>query len=143
MKLNDTKKNCLLCFPSKYPLIWSNSDFRVVLINDQSYPGYCRVESIAHVKEMTDLSDLKRQEFMRIVFIVEAALRSHLMPEKINLAALGNITPHLHWHIIPRYRHDNHFPESIWSNSKRTKKQELSESEILTLKKLIQKKLSN
>jgi diadenosine tetraphosphate (Ap4A) HIT family hydrolase len=101
------------------------------------------VESILHIKEMTDLINSKRHELMGIVFMVESVLRENLNPDKINLATLGNITPHLHWHIIPRYRHDNHFPESIWSNSKRTKKQELSESEILTLKKLIQKKLSN
>ena len=137
------ENNCLLCLPSRYPLIWSNSDFRVVLINDHSYPGYCRVESIAHVKEMTDLSDSRRHEFMRIVFMVEEALRSHLVPEKINLATLGNITPHLHWHIIPRHKYDNHFPESIWSNPKRAEKKELSESEILTLITLVQKKLSN
>ena len=137
------KNNCLLCLPLKYPLIWSNLDFRIVLINDHSYPGYCRVESISHVKEMTDLSDLKRQEFMRIVFIVEAALRVHLMPEKINLATLGNITPHLHWHIIPRYKLDNHFPESIWSNPKRSEKKELLESESSILIEYIQKKLSN
>ena len=137
------KNNCLLCLPSKYPLIWSNSDFRIVLINDHSYPGYCRVESIPHVKEMTDLSDLKRQEFMRIVFIVEASLRTNLMPEKINLATLGNITPHLHWHIIPRYKLDNHFPESIWSNPKRSEKKELLESESLILIEHIQKELSN
>ena len=137
------ENNCLLCLPSRYPLIWSNSDFRVVLINDHSYPGYCRVESIAHVKEMTDLSDSRRHEFMRIVFMVEEALRSHLVPEKINLATLGNITPHLHWHIIPRYKVDNHFPESIWSNPKRSEKKELLESESLILIEHIQKELSN
>jgi diadenosine tetraphosphate (Ap4A) HIT family hydrolase len=137
------ENNCLLCLPSRYPLIWSNSDFRVVLINDHSYPGYCRVESIAHVKEMTDLSDSRRHEFMRIVFMVEEALRSHLVPEKINLATLGNITPHLHWHIIPRYKLDNHFPESIWSNPKRSEKKELLESESLILIEHIQKELSN
>ncbi|MDG2252494.1 MAG: HIT family protein [Methylophilaceae bacterium] len=137
------EKGCLLCLPSKYPLIWSNSDFRVVLINDHSYPGYCRVDSVIHVKEMTDLSDSKRHEFMRIVFIIESVLRSHLIPEKINLASLGNITPHLHWHIIPRYKLDNHFPESIWANPKRAEKKELSESESLILIALIQKKLSN
>jgi diadenosine tetraphosphate (Ap4A) HIT family hydrolase len=137
------ENNCLLCLPSRYPLIWSNSDFRVVLINDHSYPGYCRVESIAHVKEMTDLSDARRHEFMRIVFMVEEALRSHLVPEKINLATLGNITPHLHWHIIPRYKYDNHFPESIWSNPKRAIEKELSEPESLILIEDIQKKLSN
>ena len=80
---------------------------------------------------------------MRIVFIVEAALRVHLMPEKINLATLGNITPHLHWHIIPRYKLDNHFPESIWSNPKRSEKKELLESETLILIEYIQKKLNN
>ena len=137
------ENNCLLCLPSRYPLIWSNSDFRVVLINDHSYPGYCRVESIAHVKEMTDLSDARRHEFMRIVFMVEEALRSHLVPEKINLATLGNITPHLHWHIIPRNKYDNHFPDSIWSNPKRAIKKELSEPESLILIEDIQKKLSN
>jgi diadenosine tetraphosphate (Ap4A) HIT family hydrolase len=137
------ENNCLLCLPSRYPLIWSNSDFRVVLINDHSYPGYCRVESIAHVKEMTDLSDSRRHEFMRIVFMVEEALRSHLVPEKINLATLGNITPHLHWHIIPRYKLDNHFPESIWSNPKRSEKKELIESESLILIAHIQNFLSN
>ena len=137
------EKDCVLCLPSKYPTMWSNSDFRVVLINDHSYPGYCRVESILHIKEMTDLSNIKRHELMGIVFVVESILRENLIPDKINLATLGNITPHLHWHIIPRYKNDNHFPESIWSNSKRTKKKELSESEILTLITLVQKKLSN
>ena len=137
------ENNCLLCHPSKYPLIWSSSDFRVLLINDHYYPGYCRVESIIHVKEMTDLSDSKRHEFMRIIFKIEGVLRSYLMPEKINLATLGNITPHLHWHIIPRFKLDNHFPESIWSNPKRGEKKELSETESLVLTELIQKKLSN
>ena len=137
------EKDCVLCLSPKYPIIWSNSDFRVVLINDHSYPGYCRVESILHIKEMTDLSNIKRHELMGIVFVVESILRENLIPDKINLATLGNITAHLHWHIIPRYKHDNHFPESIWSNPKRTRKKELSESEILTLVTLIQKKLNN
>tara|TARA_B100000780_G_C21085225_1_gene437159 strand:+ start:318 stop:743 length:426 start_codon:yes stop_codon:yes gene_type:complete len=141
--LDKKLKNCSLCLPSEYPLIWSNSDLRVVLINDNSYPGYCRVESIHHVKEMTDLSNTNRQEFMRIVFIIESVLRIHLTPEKINLATLGNITPHLHWHIIPRYKLDNHFPKSIWSDPKRFEKKELSEAESLILIALIQEKLCN
>ena len=46
---------------------------------------------------------------------VEAALRELLHPDKINLASLGNMTPHLHWHVIPRFRDDPHFPNAIWS----------------------------
>jgi diadenosine tetraphosphate (Ap4A) HIT family hydrolase len=46
---------------------------------------------------------------------VEAALRSLVAPDKINLAALGNMVPHLHWHVIPRWRDDSHFPAAIWA----------------------------
>jgi diadenosine tetraphosphate (Ap4A) HIT family hydrolase len=51
---------------------------------------------------------------MLVVFTVEAALRELLRPEKINLASLGNVTPHLHWHVIARFRDDPHFPNPIW-----------------------------
>lgn len=64
---------------------------------------------------MTDLSDSDRAHFMKVVFAVEAALRELLHPGKINLASLGNQTPHLHWHVIPRYQDDAHFPSPVWS----------------------------
>lgn len=51
---------------------------------------------------------------MHVVFAVESALRDLLHPDKINLASLGNATPHLHWHVIPRFRGDPHFPDPIW-----------------------------
>jgi len=56
---------------------------------------------------------------MSVVFAVEQAVRETLQPEKINLASLGNMTPHLHWHIIPRYRQDKTFPNPIWGQSRR------------------------
>jgi diadenosine tetraphosphate (Ap4A) HIT family hydrolase len=49
------------------------------------------------------------------VFRVEAALRICLQPEKVNLASLGNMTPHLHWHVIPRRSGDPTFPQPIWA----------------------------
>lgn len=112
---------CKLCQTSSYPLIWQDKNFRVVLINDQSYPGYCRVESINHVKEMTDMDPSDRAKCMSIVFDVEKIIRSFLKPDKINLSSLGNITPHTHWHIIPRYTNDSHFPQSIWSEKNNKK----------------------
>ncbi|MCY1244752.1 hypothetical protein D9M72_578480 [compost metagenome] len=42
-----------------------------------------------------------------------------MAPDKVNLAAFGNMVPHLHWHIIPRYRWDTHFPEAIWAAPQR------------------------
>ncbi len=52
---------------------------------------------------------------MNAVFAIEATLRELLHPDKINLASLGNVAPHLHWHVIPRYRDDRHFPAPIWA----------------------------
>jgi diadenosine tetraphosphate (Ap4A) HIT family hydrolase len=51
---------------------------------------------------------------MSIVLAVEQALRRVLNPDKVNLASLGNMTPHLHWHVIPRFRDDRHFPNPVW-----------------------------
>jgi diadenosine tetraphosphate (Ap4A) HIT family hydrolase len=63
---------------------------------------------------MTDLPAADRDHLMAVVFEVEAVLRDMLSPDKINLASLGNVTPHLHWHVVPRWRDDPHFPGSIW-----------------------------
>ena len=95
-------------------MIWQDDFCRVVLLGDKEYPGYCRVELLQHVKEMTDLPIHERSRLMQTVCVVEQALRDLLNPTKINLASLGNKTPHLHWHIIPRFEEDKHFPNSHW-----------------------------
>ncbi|TAM82390.1 MAG: HIT family protein, partial [Candidimonas sp.] len=68
----------------------------------------------AHVAEMTALAPPARHRLMGAVWAVEQALRDTLAPAKVNLAELGNQVPHLHWHIIPRWRCDTHFPGEIW-----------------------------
>jgi diadenosine tetraphosphate (Ap4A) HIT family hydrolase len=52
---------------------------------------------------------------MTLVFAVEEAIRHVMQPDKINIAALGNMVPHIHWHVIPRYKNDAFFPGSAWS----------------------------
>ena len=110
---------CELCDRTGGELLWQGERCRVIYVEEPGYPGYCRVVWQAHVKEMTDLSDDDRMHFMEVVFAVEAVLREHLDPEKINLASLGNAVPHLHWHIIPRYADDPHFPQPTWGKSQR------------------------
>ncbi|MDO9636753.1 MAG: HIT family protein, partial [Thiobacillus sp.] len=66
------------------------------------------------VKEMTDLPAAEQATLMRVVFAAEAALREVLAPDKVNLASLGNLVPHLHWHVIPRFADDPHFPNPVW-----------------------------
>jgi len=100
-------------------MLWQNEDCRVVLIQDKDYPAYCRVEWLAHVKEMTDLPPVLRAKLMKVVFAVETAVRELINPDKVNLASLGNMTPHLHWHVIPRFEDDKHYPNSHWGSAVR------------------------
>jgi len=105
---------CDLCEAPGGEVLWRDEQCRVIYVDEPGYPGYCRVIWNAHIAEMSDLSTDARTHFMRIVFAVEAAVRELLAPDKINLASLGNMTPHLHWHVVPRFRDDAHFPNSIW-----------------------------
>lgn len=106
---------CELCDQIGGALLWQDARCRIVLVDEPGYCGFCRVIWKAHVKEMTDLAATERAHLLAVVFEVEAALRELLQPHKINLASLGNLTPHLHWHVIPRWRDDSHFPSPIWA----------------------------
>lgn len=105
---------CELCEGDGGELIWRDEHCRVVCVEEPGYPGFCRAIWNAHVAEMTDLNESERARLMRVVFELEAGLRELLRPDKINLASLGNAVPHLHWHVIPRFRGDPHFPGPIW-----------------------------
>jgi len=112
--------NCELCNTSDETLLWRGQHCRVILVEDADYPGFCRVIWNDHIKEMTDLPSQMRAELMNTVFAVESAVREVMQPDKINLASLGNMTPHLHWHVIPRYIDDKHFPNPIWAEPLRS-----------------------
>lgn len=111
--------NCELCTQSGGELLLDHGRFRVVLVDDPAYPGFCRVIWAAHVKEMTDLTPAERAELMDAVWQVETAIRTVMQPAKVNLATLGNVVPHLHWHLIPRFADDAHFPAPIWAVAQR------------------------
>ncbi len=100
-------------------VLWGDALCRVLLVADADFPGYCRVVWNDHENEMTDLTGSDRRHLMSVVFAVEAAMRTCLDPDKINLASLGNQVPHVHWHVIPRWRDDSHFPQSIWGQPQR------------------------
>ena len=110
---------CELCKAAGGTLLWQDPRCRIVEVETPDYPGFCRVIWNNHVREMTDLDSTDRAHFMGIVFAVEQVLREVLRPEKINLASLGNQVAHLHWHVIPRFRDDPHFPQPVWGERQR------------------------
>lgn len=110
---------CELCSQPGGELLWQDAECRIVRVADADYPGFCRVIWKAHVREMSDLDPASQLHLLRVVMAVETTVRRLFVPDKINLASFGNMVPHLHWHIIPRWRDDRHFPEPIWGRLQR------------------------
>lgn len=113
-----SENNCELCGSPGGEVLWSDERCRVVRVagyEGTAFPGFCRVIWQSHAAEMSDLTEHEARHLMRIVQAVERTLRQLLTPDKINLASLGNSVPHLHWHVIPRWHDDSHFPSPIWA----------------------------
>ncbi len=70
-------------------------------------PGYCLVVwRHGHVAEPTDLDPGQASGYGREVLMTGRAVQAHFGPLKMNYLALGNTVPHLHTHVVPRYRDD-------------------------------------
>ena len=88
---------------------------RVLLNRDQFFPGYTFVFSRGHVTELFHLDRDRRTAVMEEVASVASALFTLFGADKINYELLGNMVPHMHWHIVPRFRGDPLWPRPIWA----------------------------
>ncbi|MEJ5029666.1 HIT family protein [Comamonas sp. MYb69] len=116
--------DCPLCQTEGGRLVWQGARggalLRVIHADEAGFPAFYRVVWGAHVAELSDLSESERQWCMDAVMAVELALRAlEPAPAKINLATLGNMVPHLHWHVIARFAEDSHFPAPVWAAAQR------------------------
>jgi diadenosine tetraphosphate (Ap4A) HIT family hydrolase len=114
-----TNSSCPLCTALGGSLVFQADKFRVIRAEEAGFPAFYRVVWTAHVAEFSDLSLADRSLCMAAVNVVELALRAQLQPTKINLAALGNVVAHLHWHVIARFDWDSHFPSPVWCAAQR------------------------
>ncbi|GEB72647.1 MULTISPECIES: HIT domain-containing protein [Pseudoalteromonas] len=108
---------------------------KVLLLNDSQYPWFVLVPRQANLKEIIDLS-----EDDQIVYLKESAKLSKLLmdvfsPDKLNVAALGNVVPQLHIHHIARFTTDAAWPAPIWGKHPAVP---YTEPQIAELKKALQ-----
>jgi diadenosine tetraphosphate (Ap4A) HIT family hydrolase len=87
----------------------------VNLNRDQFFPGYSFVFTKGHVTELFHLDRELRGAVMEEVTAVAAALYTLFQPAKINYELLGNMVPHMHWHVVPRFTVDPLWPRPIWA----------------------------
>lgn len=110
---------CPLCGADGGVLVWQNADFRLVRAQEDLLPAFYRVVCNTHVAEFTALDPLQRLSCIDAVALTEQTLRDRLHPDKVNLASLGNVVPHLHWHVVARWSWDAYWPQSPWSVAQR------------------------
>jgi len=111
--------DCPLCAQDGGQLVWRGDRLRVIRADEAGFPAFYRVVWNAHVAEFSDLNATDRAHCMGVVVLVERALRTHLQPTKVNLATLGNMVAHLHWHVVARFDWDSHFPAPVWAPAQR------------------------
>jgi len=115
--------SCVLCESDGGLVVARTPQFRVVRVVDgeeaQRFPAFYRLIWNAHVAEFSDLPVTDRHACMDAVTEIERCLRSLLAPTKVNIASLGNVVPHLHWHVIARFDWDSHFPAPVWAAPQR------------------------
>ena len=110
---------CPLCDAPGGRLLVQSPSWRLIHAQEEGFPAFYRVVWEEHVTEFSQLARAQRHECMEVVATVEEALLRHLQPAKVNVAALGNVVPHLHWHVIARFDEDSHFPQPIWGAKQR------------------------
>ncbi|NVJ98931.1 MAG: HIT domain-containing protein [Alphaproteobacteria bacterium] len=95
-------------FVAKLPLC------RVLLMQDSTYPWVVLVPERGNVREMHQLDESDQQQLMREITMVAERLEVLFEADKMNVAALGNMVPQLHVHIVARYQDDPAWPGPIW-----------------------------
>ena len=84
------------------------------LMYDANYPWLVLVPRIAGARELIDLDATQRRQLTDEIDLAARLLRDCFRPDKLNVAALGNLVPQLHVHVVARYEDDPAWPAPVW-----------------------------
>ena len=113
--------NCPLCAPrptsnEHWDLVVRLSVSSLYLAASQTYRGHCQlIFDVRHVARIDQLSPQEWRAMSDDLFRAESAIVRVAKPDHVNVESLGNVVPHLHWHIVPRYRDDPRWGQPIWT----------------------------
>ena len=129
-------KGCFFCRTIKeikkgtFPdLIAELKNSYVVLASGQYFKGYCILFTKDHKEHLEKLPEKRQKELYADVIKVATAINKAFKPVRMNYENLGNITHHIHWHIIPRYKNDPYKKQPIWQIPERKRNIKISEKE--------------
>jgi len=99
------------------PQIYQN-DYIKIEIETSQIP-WLKIFTQKSYKEFSEAPDEVKLEILRVLDIIEKEMLAFFKPAKINIASFGNYVPHLHWHIMARFKNDDYFPEPMWGTKQR------------------------
>ncbi|VTR99296.1 HIT family protein [Tuwongella immobilis] len=95
-------------------LVWEFPHSLAILGPWQYYHGYCVLISKTHARELNRLPAKVRRDYLEEMSVLADAVESAFAPRKLNIESLGNVVPHLHWHLFPRYETDADHLKAVW-----------------------------
>jgi diadenosine tetraphosphate (Ap4A) HIT family hydrolase len=111
---------------------------RVLLMNNANYPWVILVPRREDVSELFQLTAQDQQQLMVEMSEVSAALAAHYRADKMNVAALGNVVPQLHVHVIVRYQDDPAWPRPVWGSEARAYADDVLAATVAELGELLE-----
>jgi diadenosine tetraphosphate (Ap4A) HIT family hydrolase len=120
-------------------LIFQNDLIKVEV--EPSQIPWLKIFTQKKIKEFSQCDTNTKQIIWKAIDIIEKEMLSYFQCEKINIASFGNYVPHVHFHIMARFKEDNFFPEPMWGTQQRESKLDLPSFE--TFFNNISTKLSN
>lgn len=112
---------CPLCAPRpddspQWLKVASLGGSSLYLDRNQTYRGHCQlVFDRRHVEGLEQLHAEEHDAMMRDLRLAARAIASVVRPDRMNYCSLGNVVPHLHWHLVPRYRTDPRWGAPIYT----------------------------
>ena len=141
-----TTPPCPLCTTAGGRVVWQGKFWRLVSAQEAAFPAFYRLIYQAHTTEWSDLPAPLRQQCAELLAGLELLMREHVQPAKMNLATLGNVVPHLHWHLIARFDWDSHFPAPVWAAAVRDRvpaREEALHAQLPALERALAERLAN
>jgi len=97
--------------------VYENKTIRIE--TEESEIPWLKIFTQTSYKEMSEVPAEVKFEIYYLLDIIEKEMLSYYHPDKINIASFGNYVPHVHWHIMARFKEDSYFPEPMWGTKQR------------------------
>ena len=120
-------------------VIYENKNIRIEI--EKSEIPWLKIFTQYPYKEMSEVPAHIKLEIYDLLDRIEKEMIAYFSPDKINIASFGNYVPHVHWHIMARFKEDSYFPEPMWGERQREATLDLPHMEdfILHLQKSLEK----